>query len=262
VEKRRRTMESSGSSQLIFKLLDPVPQYVLGCLPAIVIIGASPKNRFMVKLAWLFRCLGCPFTGAAPKYNRPFVVNDSQIQNADVKSNIDQCTATASVLERLSSLAPLYFIVVGVLAGISKTMGTISCQGWPYIPLLLSWTIPAILRRAFSESIIIEKSQIIINEDQESRTHKRYTVAVTAFISIFYPWIAVFLAYFTPPIGYYCRRENNLTSSSRRYYHIWFAFCGVIVAILLLVLGLLAKNNQWWVDVFGNSCSVASIGCM
>ncbi|RIA81495.1 hypothetical protein C1645_836889 [Glomus cerebriforme] len=44
-------------------LLEHVPQYVLGCLPAIAMIGASPMDNFLEKLAWVLRCLGCPFVG-------------------------------------------------------------------------------------------------------------------------------------------------------------------------------------------------------
>ena len=43
-------MEDSGFSQLINKLLDPTPQYVLGCLPAIAIMGESLMNKFSEKL--------------------------------------------------------------------------------------------------------------------------------------------------------------------------------------------------------------------
>src|ERR1041384_8111265 len=57
------SMEGSAYSQLIRKLLEPIPQYVLGCLPAIAIIGESPMTRFTEKLVWVFRCLGCPFLG-------------------------------------------------------------------------------------------------------------------------------------------------------------------------------------------------------
>src|SRR4051812_31501778 len=48
---------------LIRKLLNPIPQYILGSLPAITIVGATPREKFAEKLAWVFRCLGCPFTG-------------------------------------------------------------------------------------------------------------------------------------------------------------------------------------------------------
>ncbi|CAG8816339.1 8788_t:CDS:2, partial [Gigaspora margarita] len=280
-----------GFQQFIFTLLDPIPQYVLGSLTALAIMGASPADKFTEKIAWLFRCLGCPFTGlfysiniggkresrcmywlssdkfvtdkgTAPKY-RPFGFYAYEIQNADdgdVKKKVEQCTATMSVLDRLSMLISSYFIVVGVLALISKTIGTINCRGWPYIPTLLSWTILAILRDAFSGIIVIKdpdkifkEGQIRINENPKSRTHKRFTVVVTTFISIFYHWIALFLAYFTPPIGYNCRREKDLTSFGQGFLHVWFSFCGFIVTILLLVLGLFTQNNKWWVDVFGDS---------
>src|SRR5262245_16035825 len=44
-------------------LLRPIPQYVLGCLPAIATVGASPMEGFLSKLMWMMRCLGCPFSG-------------------------------------------------------------------------------------------------------------------------------------------------------------------------------------------------------
>ncbi|RIB19882.1 hypothetical protein C2G38_2180700 [Gigaspora rosea] len=156
--------------QFIFTLLEPIPQYVLGCLTTLAILGASPADKFTEKLAWSFRCLGCPFTGHYAY----------EIQNADdedVKKKVEQCTATMSVLDRLSMLISSYFIVVGVLALISKTIGTIDCRGWPYIPTLLSWTILAIWRDAYSGIIVIkdpdkifEEGQIRINENQKKQS--------------------------------------------------------------------------------------------
>ncbi|CAG8675176.1 6093_t:CDS:1, partial [Acaulospora morrowiae] len=58
-----------GANEILFKLLDPVPQYVLGCLPALAIIGESPANEFTEKITWLLRCLGCPFTGIFYSFN-------------------------------------------------------------------------------------------------------------------------------------------------------------------------------------------------
>lgn len=55
--------EKLSISQLINILLDPIPQYVTGCLPALAIIGESPMNSFTKKLAWMLLCLGCPFVG-------------------------------------------------------------------------------------------------------------------------------------------------------------------------------------------------------
>src|ERR1043165_3866570 len=56
-------MEGTDFLRLLYKFLEPTPQYVLGCLPALAIIGESPMNKFPEKLAWVFRCLGCPFLG-------------------------------------------------------------------------------------------------------------------------------------------------------------------------------------------------------
>src|ERR1041384_2068817 len=125
--------EDSGFSQLIHKLLEPIPQYVLGCLPAIAIIGESPMPKFAEKLAWVFRCLGCPFiplfytinVGSKkesrcifwlssdhftserwPLRRRPFGFHYMKLEptlntNQDKMIYIERCTATASVLERL-----------------------------------------------------------------------------------------------------------------------------------------------------------------
>jgi hypothetical protein len=215
----------------------------------------------------------------------------------DVDTRIDRCTATASVLERLSSLISVYYIIVGVIAGISRATGTIHhCEGWPYIPLLLSWTIPAILRRAFSGNLVVKdpndefkngdaRVEITMNEDPKRKIHKRFTVMSIALMSITYPWITVLMAYFTPPVGYFCRSkyitiicaiwsfnsalaylchlkgEKDLISFGKGFFHIWFSIWGFIVAILLFVLGLFAKNNKWWVDLFGSSCDTSSVGC-
>ncbi|RIA83607.1 hypothetical protein C1645_833544 [Glomus cerebriforme] len=296
--------------QLTHKLLEPVPQYVLGCLPAIAIIGASPMNKFTEKLAWVLRCLGCPFIGLFYALNiggnkesrciywltsdhfvvtgkaetkiekalyRPFGVYTMTLnkdKNNNLMTYVERCTAKVSVLERLSSLISTYYIIIGIMAGISLVTGSNTCEKWPYIPLLLSWTIPALCRRVFSGDLVVKDPniefnnvQIIMDINSSDRIHKRFTVTATAFISIVYPWLTVLLAYFTPPIGYFCRSKyitifcviwsfNSFLAYSYHwkgeknlhgtwYIHAWFSLCGFIVAILLFVLGLFTKNNQW-----------------
>src|SRR6266498_764569 len=316
--------KESGFPQFIHKLLDPIPQYVVGCFPAIAIIGASPNNKFTEKLAWVLRCLGCPFTGLFYSLNiggnkesrciywlssnyfiitgttrqpiyRPVGVHNmtlNRTQNQNITTYVDRCIAKASVLERLSAFLSAYYIVVGVMAGISRATGSTVCEGWPYIPLLLSWTIPAIWRRIFSGNLVVKDPneefrdiQINIRDDLDDKIHKRFTVTVTAFVSIVYPWITVLLAYFTPPIGYFCRSryitvicsiwsfnsalaylchcigERDSLGFGKGFFHAWLSFSGFIVAILLFILGLFAKYNQWWEDVFGDLCSVKSTGC-
>ncbi|RIB24453.1 hypothetical protein C2G38_2069984 [Gigaspora rosea] len=50
-----------------------------------------------------------------------------------------------ALLDRLSSLVSAYYILVGIFAGIFKAAGPCmsdsSLQDWPYIPLLLIWTL-------------------------------------------------------------------------------------------------------------------------
>ncbi|KAF0554662.1 hypothetical protein F8M41_019005 [Gigaspora margarita] len=311
----------SDFSQFIHKLSEPIPQYVLGCLPAIAIVGASPANKFTQKLIWILRCLGCPFIGIFYSVNvgghkqsrclfwlpannfknnangelsyRPvglYTMKPSANQDIDLEEYVDRCIAKISVLERLSSIIPMYYIVVGALEGISRAAGSAVCEDWPYIPLLLFWTIPALWRRVSSGNLVVKDpkkefrdQKIIMDDDPDDRSHKCFTVFLTAFVSTIFPWITVLLAYYTPPIGYYCRSKyitiicsiwsfNNALAylchlkgekdlTKPRIFHAWISFCGFIVAILLIVLGVFNKNPAWWVGLFGQSCDVSSAGC-
>jgi hypothetical protein len=216
-------MASEGIN-IIKEFLNPIPQYVLGCLPAIAILGASPKEKFTEKLVWILRCLGCPFTGLlyscnvgrgdvslcvywlSSKYFSIREQEDNQLQqlrhrpvgvyamSVDTEQNeyrnimiyIKRCTAKASVLEKLSPLVSTYYILVSVIAAISRTSGSYDCADWPYIPLLLSWTIPAVLKRVISRTLVVkdpndefkpQNTQIIMNPGSEScRKHKLFTV--------------------------------------------------------------------------------------
>ncbi|RIA85726.1 hypothetical protein C1645_857342 [Glomus cerebriforme] len=308
---------------LVHKLLNPVPQYVLGCLPAVAIIGATPREKFGEKLAWVARCLGCPFTGlfyscnvgcnkaalclywlpsnyfegqyhTAIRYRpvgiRSMTPSPNELQR--IRTEIRRCTARASVLERLSSLVSAYYIIVGIIAGISRVTEPVICEDWPYIPLLLSWTIPAIYKRVAWGNLMVKNPKeelnnirpITLNEidDTESKTHKLLAVTLTAFVSIVFPWITVLLAYFTPPIGYYCRSkyitvlcgiwsfnsalayichligETDISNFGYGIFHVWFSVCGVVVALMLFFLGLLTNNPEWWLSLFGPSCDISS----
>jgi hypothetical protein len=333
------TSMASGAIHIISKLLNPIPQYVLGCLPAIAIIGASPKEEFTKKLVWVLRCLGCPFTGLLYSCNvgrrdvslcvywlsseyfkkkneaqkspngeskeveeqqpqqldhRPIGIytmslDENQDEYENIMIYIKRCTARASVLERFSSSVSIYYIVVGVIAAISRTTGQFSCEDWPYLSLLLSWTIPAVFKRTFSGTLVVkdpndefesQNTQIIMKRENKSyRKHKFFTVTLVAFVSIVYPWIAVFLAYYTPPVGFYCRSKyltvfcsvwsfnsflafiNHLYKEKdvegNLYMHFWFSLCGFILAILLFILALFTNNVEWWSLFNDPNCSTS-----
>ncbi|KAF0554671.1 hypothetical protein F8M41_019014 [Gigaspora margarita] len=91
-------------------------------------------------------------------------------QEIDIEEYLDRCIAKISVLERLSSIIPVYYIIVGVLEGISRAAGPIACEDWPYIPLLLS------------ENLVVKdpkkefKDQKIMDDDPDYRSHKYITV--------------------------------------------------------------------------------------
>ncbi|CAB4488485.1 hypothetical protein RhiirA5_411119 [Rhizophagus irregularis] len=323
-------MEIKDSLYLIRKLLNPIPQYILGCLPAVAIVGDTPKEKLTEKLAWVLRCLGCPFTGLFYSCNvgsnktdqclfwlpsdyfkcendgqlypikvRPVGIHGKILEPNEkqrISAEIKRCTARASVLERLSSLVSAYYIFVGIIAGISRvTNQTNVCEDWPYIPLLLSWTIPSIYKRIIWGHLIVKNPKIEMEDlqpitlkeinDDEIRNHKRFTVTFTAFASILFPWITVLLAYFTPPIGYRCRSkyvsvlcaiwslnsalaylchlkgERGVSNFCFGIFHIWFSICGFVVAMLIFFLGILTNNSEWWTTIFGPSCDILDTTC-
>ncbi|CAG8565465.1 13825_t:CDS:2, partial [Dentiscutata heterogama] len=280
-------------------LSEPVPQYVFGCLPAIAIVGASPANKFTKRGNKESRCLfwlsvdnfeDNQHRGLSYRPVGMYTMKWRESQDININKYVDRCTAKVSVLERLSSIIPMYYIIIGAMEGISTATGSTVCEDWPYIPLLLSWTIPALWRRISSGNLVVkdpkvefENRRIIMIYDHDDKSHKCITVFLTAFISIVFPWITVILAFLKPPIGFSCRIKyitiicsiwsfNNALAYlwhlkgekdliKPLIFHVWFSICGFIIAILLFVLGLFNKNPEWWVDLFGQSCDISNAGC-
>jgi hypothetical protein len=316
--------EYSDPQLLIYlvKIQNPIPQYVLGTLPAIATIGATPKSGLVAKLTWLARCLGCPFTGlfyfcniksdpvAMSAYWLPsdhFVQDEEIIRyrpvghhakviqpNPKKKKILESWVAEASVLERLSSVVSIYYILLGVILGIFRPI-TDSCipnnayEEWPYIPLALIWTLPAICIRVkvgrVVDKVFPERLALldgIIVSDHPSLKAQRIRTFFTALASIILPWVVIIPAYYTRPIGFYCRSkymailssiwsfnsflayashvigEKNVTG--HQLMHAWFCFCGCIIAILIALLSLLANHRPFWIDLFGPSCNVPICG--
>jgi hypothetical protein len=322
---------------LIHTLEDPAPQYVLGCIPVIVTIGTAPDNGLGNKILWILRCLGSPFTGLFYTLNvkndpisitsywlnsdrfkengetisfRPFGHHAKEIilsdQDPEVIQSLEECIAEASPLDRLSSLASAYYVFVGIFAGITKAVNIGHCTevDWPYLPLALTWTLPAVYKRVFGGKMVVRdprerlekldtmnsserieklenKVYIVVRDlSDHVKNPKDASIFVITFIlfSLIIPWVTVPLAYFSRPIGFGCRSKYisvlcsiwsvNSTIAyishvlgeksvyNRRFLNIWFYFSGIIVAILLLLLALLSRTRSWWVDLFGESCSL------
>ncbi|CAI2190940.1 17196_t:CDS:2 [Funneliformis geosporum] len=275
---------------LIKSLLLSIPSYILSSLPAIATIGASPMRGFLEKLMWVFRCLGCPFTGLYYTCNisndeaslciywleaqyfrltggnhdeenfkieglpyRPLGIHyKSPIHGQftqEINDIIEECTAQASVLERLSSLPPAYYMGVGIFAGISRLIESRDCEFMPHITLALSWTFPAIFRRIFGGILVVKdpnekfktyadkckrknkkknrrnkKNKMLIpkipvkfSDDPEFKNDDPeylYTI-LTGIISIVIPWTVVIMANLTPPVGclYRCKYLSALAST-------------------------------------------------
>ncbi|CAG8498997.1 574_t:CDS:2 [Ambispora gerdemannii] len=290
-------------SSILHKLQDPIPQYVLGCFPAIATIGASPNDYLLQKLLWMARCLACPFLGLFYTCNiandekalywlpkicfigedgseipyRPFGHRAMSIDSSAVSEKLEACIANSSVLERLSSLLSVFFILLGAFAGISMVVRWDLCEDWPYIPVALSWTLPAIAVRISNGRMLVkdpkkkigdEKIKVKQFDNDKAKKHKSKRVVITAFASIVFPWISVIMAYFSPPIGFFCRSKyltifctiwsfNNIIAYIHhwveeknkivdRIIRIWFSVSGIVVGILLLVLAVLSDDRSWW----------------
>lgn len=317
------TTGGDSLTELIVKLREPAPQYVTCCVPAIAIIGAAPGSGLTNKLLWILRCLGCPFTGlfyaccvcndpiAMSAYwltsdrfimkdgkklsYRPFghytmKITDEQDKTGVIKL-LEECIAESSILDRLGSLASVYYIFLGIFSALTKAIRIGPCTGedWTYLPLVLAWTLPAIYKRVFGGRgrMVVKdprnsrlKDMYIIVEHRES--HKKNAqvvqVMITLLFSIVIPWISVLLAYFTRPMSFGCRSRyltvlssvwslNNFIAYISHIYgeqsvegniviHVWFCFCGIIISILLILLSLLSKTKSWWADLFGEFCDV------
>src|SRR5204863_8126053 len=68
----------------------------------------------------------------------------------------------------------------------------------------------------------------------ERTLHKLTRVYLTAFFSIVTPWFSVFLAYFTPPVGYFCRSKYLTVLCS-----IW-----TFNSTIALILHIKGENNR------------------
>jgi hypothetical protein len=314
------TPSEESLQRLIVKLQNLVPQYVLGTLPAVATIGATPVEGLISKLFWMFRCLSCPFTGLFYFCNIGNVdramnaywldsVNFVEIKGDDVKYRpighhsmelvkssitlnqkdyMKECIAEASVLDRLSSLASAYYIMIGIFAGIVRVVRPCLSGDWPYIPLSLAWTFPAIYVRVVGGRLVFRNpkkflvdDRIIVKKLDDDELHdKKVRTFLTALFSIAIPWISVLLAFSTPPRGCGCRCKyisllcgiwtlnsfmgylshvkGEKTVNGNRILHCWFVFSGFIVAGLFLLLGLLSNERTWWMSVLGPKCDVST----
>src|SRR5437016_1469856 len=185
-------------------LLDSVPQYVLGVLPAIAIVGSSPEDGLMSKLQYLICSLGAPFQGLfcyinikndklkmsaywlepgnfelygqSPDY-KPFGCHAKRIKRENltpeqqkITDECAECAAEASILDRFSSAVSIYYIIVGIVAGLSRVFGPCVREDWPYIPLALAWTLPAVFKRIWGGIMIVHdpKKRFPIDENNEN----------------------------------------------------------------------------------------------
>src|SRR4051812_13604379 len=82
---------------------------------------------------------------------------------------------------------------------------------WPYIPLALIWTLPAICVRIIMGRVVdkvlpesLESGIIVRNHLSPSVVKtKRIGALITCLASVAFSWPAVIVAYYTQPIGFF-----------------------------------------------------------
>ncbi|CAG8599530.1 3535_t:CDS:2, partial [Gigaspora margarita] len=166
-------------------LQNPIPQYVLGTLPAIAIMGTTPHDKLSSKLSWYYGVLD--------------VHSQDCFISAISKKILENWVAEATLLDRLASLVFAYYILVGIFAGISKAAGPCmednSLEDWPFIPLLFIWTLPIIYVRIKNRKVVDRMeldqiNEIPINNLEDGLYDKQKHVALTALASVTLPWLA------------------------------------------------------------------------
>ncbi|CAB4373756.1 hypothetical protein RhiirA5_499088 [Rhizophagus irregularis] len=295
------TTGEDSLTKLIRTLQDPAPQYVLGCIPAIATIGAAPDKGLTNKLLWILRCLGCPFTGlfyACGICNDPITMSTYWLtsehfmkdgkklpyrpfghyhtikiadEQAEVIKLLKECIAESSALDRLSSLASAYYILLGIFSGLTKAIRIGPCTGedWPYLPLALAWTFPAIYKRVSGGRMVVKDPRdrlkdmhVVVHDLNFHESHKRSAqvaqIMIILLFSIVIPWTSVLLSYFTRPIGYGCRGKYLTILSSIWTFNSFIAYISHILGEKSIE-GLLSHTRSWWTDLFGKNCDVTCI---
>ncbi|CAG8649661.1 19084_t:CDS:2 [Cetraspora pellucida] len=189
---------SSLQEHILAFIQNPIPHYVLVCLPAVATIGTSPYTTFKKKIFWTLRCLGCPFTGLFYSCNTAnndtaicaywlssvhFRVNGNENNTSPIcrpvghysmiinptteqKVKMSHCVSNPSMLERVSSGVSFYYICVGIFIGISRVIGPCTQADWPYISLALGWTLPAVLKRVRGGKVVINDPRRVLEDEQ------------------------------------------------------------------------------------------------
>ncbi|RIA85802.1 hypothetical protein C1645_781141 [Glomus cerebriforme] len=207
-------------------------------------------------------------------------------QQDDVIKLLEGCVAESSALDRLSSLVSAYYIFIGIFIGLVR-INSCSVEGWPYLPFALAWTLPAIYDRVLGGKLVVKdprdrlkEMHVVVRDLPYNRKSAQDTQVLITFVlfSVIIPWTSVILSCVTFPKGYGCRSKyltvlcsiwsfNSIIAykshirgekfvSSNRFINVWFCLCGIIIAILLILLGLLNHSPSWWVDLFGETCEI------
>ncbi|CAG8649354.1 24857_t:CDS:2, partial [Gigaspora rosea] len=150
-------------------------------------------------------------------FPRPFGYHVMKIKpNKSQKRILEDWIAKASLLDRLLLFFSAYYIIISIIAGITKAVKPCtqdnSLGDWPYIPILFAWILPVIYVRMFKGKVVCKvlperlKNRITIVKYNPAitKTKQNWVFAIFCF-SLFLPWLSVFITYWIPPIGFSCK---------------------------------------------------------
>ncbi|RGB27532.1 hypothetical protein C1646_718381 [Rhizophagus diaphanus] len=115
-------------------------------------------------------------------------------EQAEVIELLKECIAESSALDRLSSLASAYYILLGIFSGLTKAIRIGPCTGedWPYLPLALAWTLPAIYKRVSGGRMVVKDPRdrlkdmhVVVHDLKFHEGHKRSARVAQIMIILF-----------------------------------------------------------------------------
>ncbi|CAG8704209.1 23244_t:CDS:2 [Gigaspora margarita] len=122
-----------------------------------------------------------------------------------------------TAIRRLQNPIPQYVlgtIPAIAIMGISKAAGPCmddkSLEDWPYLLLLFIWTLPIIYIRIRKGRVVDRVLEGLLHDPPNTdlplndHNNKQAHASITALAAVVLPWLAVVIAYYTRPIGFFC----------------------------------------------------------
>ena len=87
------------------------------------------------------------FEDGSPLKRRP--IGKTILPTKKQRKRMKRYLAKTSMLERISSLGSIYYILFGVFTGIFRAVGSCLSADWPYLSLSISWAVLPIIMKIY-----------------------------------------------------------------------------------------------------------------